>query len=116
MIAAVQSDLTMQLVAVLSAAGLVLVSRHLPRWWADRSAGERRPARRARVVVTSLAVVGGGALVVGMAVGPAPNGDTLDGRAGVDDDAGQSPGWLDVDGPVPARPDPARPQAFSSGS
>lgn len=41
MIAAVQSDVTMQVVAVLAAVGLVVASRHLPRWWADRTAGER---------------------------------------------------------------------------
>ena len=105
----------MQVVAVLAAVALVVGSRHLPRWWADRTPLERRPARRARVVVTSLAVVGGGALVVAMAAAPAPEGDTLDGRAGVDD-ADQSPGWLDLDGPVPARPDPVQPQAFTSGS
>lgn len=113
MIATVQSDVTMQFVAVLSAVGLVLASRHLPRWWADRAAGERRPARRARVVVTSLAVVGGGALVVVMAAGPSPASDDPRAQA---DDVGDRPGWLDVDGPVPARPDPVRPQASTSGS
>ncbi len=112
MIATVQSDLTMQLVAVLSAAGLVLASRHLPRWWADRTAGERRPARRARVVVTSLAVVGGGALVVVMAAAPPPASDDPRARA---DDARDAPGWLDLDGPVAARPEVV-PDTFSFGS
>ena len=115
MIVAMQSDMTMQVVAVLAAVGLVLGSRHMPRWWADRPAGGRRPAHRARIVVTGLAVVGGGALVVTMAVGPGPasgNGD----RAGVDEDAPDAPGWLDAHGPVAASPDPVAPQTFTSGS
>lgn len=115
MIAAVQSDLTMQVVAVAAAVGLVLASRHLPRWWADRTAGERRPARRARLVVTSLAVLGGGALVVTMAVGSESDADDGGHRAGVGDTRDE-PGWLDADGPTPARPDPFTPQSSTAGS
>lgn len=116
MIAAVQSDVTMQVVAVLAAVGLVVASRHLPRWWADRTAGERRPARRARVVVTSLAVVAGGALVVAMAAAPAPaSDDGADGdRAGAEDGRDE-PDWLDGGDPVPARP-AVVPDTSSSGS
>lgn len=110
----VQGDVTMLVVAVLAAVGLVLASRHLPRWWADRSERERRPARRARMLVTAAALTAGGAMVVVMAAGSTDAGEGDDPGASADTDGRERPGDLATSSPVPAPP--ASPQTGTGGS
>ncbi len=110
-----QGDATMQVVAVLTAVGLVLASRHLPRWWADRSERERRPARRARMLVTAAALTAVGAMVVVMAAGSGSSSATGDDPGATNGpDGREGPGELATDRPVPTPP--ASPQTGTGGS
>lgn len=106
--------MTIQVVAVLAAVGLVVASRHLPRWWADRSERERRPARRARMLATAAALTAVGAMVAVMAAGSTNAGEGDDPGASADTEGRERPGDLATNGPVPAAP--ASPQTGTGGS
>lgn len=112
MIALVRSDPGLTFVAVITVVALVLLSRHGRTWW-DRHTGRHHPARTGRLVMAGAALLGLGALTVGMALGGGPGGDPSAGDVGVD--SREAPGGLVFDGPVPARPD-AGPVTDTAGS
>ena len=73
MIALVRSDRGLTFVAVITVVALVLLSRHGRTWW-HRHTGRHHPARTGRLVMAGAALLGLGALTVGMALGGDPGG------------------------------------------
>lgn len=112
MIAAVRSDPALAVVSVIAVVVIVLATRHGRTWW-HRHTGDHHPARTGRLVMAGAALLGLGALTVGMSLGGEPASSPSAGD--VDRDGREAPGGLVFGGPVPGVPD-AGPVTDSAGS